>query len=83
MKCKLMNCNFMSFLTVFQSYLDNGWMDALPFYVLFNSISVIAGQWKGDNESAMEPCFNTMKKNSASGWAQTLDPKLVSQCLTY
>ena len=28
----------------------HGWMDDLRFYVLFNSISVISGQWVGDNE---------------------------------
>ena len=26
------------------------WMDGLRFHVLFNSISVISGQWTGDNE---------------------------------
>ena len=25
-------------------------MDALPFYILYNSISVISGRWTGDNE---------------------------------
>ena len=79
MKCKMMNCNFMSFSTVFLSYLDNEWMDDSPFYVLFNSISVISGQWAGDNGSAMEPHFNMIEKNTASGWAQTLDPKSVGQ----
>ena len=36
--------------------LVDGWM-ALDFYVLFNSISVIAGQWADDNERlcAREP----------------------------
>ena len=28
----------------------DGCMDDLRFYVLFNSISVISGQWMGDNE---------------------------------
>ena len=28
----------------------NRWMDDLRFYVLFNSISVISGQWDVDNE---------------------------------
>ena len=27
-----------------------GWMDDLRLYVLFNSISVISGQWADDNE---------------------------------
>ena len=32
-------------------------MDDLRFYVLFNSVSVISGQWADDNERlcAMEP----------------------------
>ena len=28
----------------------DGWMDDLRFYILFNSISIISGQWVGDNE---------------------------------
>ena len=34
-------------------------MDDLPFYFLFNSISVISGRWLDDNERlwAMEPCL--------------------------
>ena len=34
-------------------------MDDLRFYVLFNNISVISGQWEGDYErlSAIEPCL--------------------------
>ena len=33
------------------------WMDDLPFYILFNSVSVISGRWADDNERlyAMEP----------------------------
>ena len=32
-------------------------MDDLRFYILFNSISVVSGQWAGDNERlcAVEP----------------------------
>ena len=34
----------------------DGWMDDLRFYVLFNSISVISGQWADDERLfAMEP----------------------------
>ena len=35
------------------------WMNDLGFYVLFNSISVIPGQWADDNKRlcAMEPCL--------------------------
>ena len=36
-------------------HIYNGWMDDLQIYVLFNSISVISGQWEVDNEMcAME-----------------------------
>ena len=33
-------------------------MDGWRFYVLFKSVSVISGQWEGDNEKpySMEPC---------------------------
>ena len=50
-----------------------GWMDDLPFYVLFNSISVISGQWADDNERlcAMEPCLRLrrfrLRRGSNSG----------------
>ena len=29
---------------------ERWWMDDLRFYVLFNNISVISGQWEVDNE---------------------------------
>ena len=37
--------------------MGDGWLIYLRFYVLFNSISVISGQWADDNERlcAMEP----------------------------
>ena len=37
--------------------INKWWMDELRFYVLFNSISCISGQWTGDNKRscAMEP----------------------------
>ena len=39
----------------------DGWMDDLRFFVLFNSISVILGQWADDKQSrcmcAMEPVY--------------------------
>ena len=37
----------------------DGWMEDLPFYVLFNNTSVILGQWELDNERlcAMELCL--------------------------
>ena len=39
--------------------ITDGWMDDLQFYVLFNSISVLSGQWDVDNERrcAMEHCL--------------------------
>ena len=42
---------------------DNGWMDDLQFYGLFNSISVISGPWADGNERlcAMEPCLHFEK----------------------
>ena len=42
----------------------DGWIDNLRFYVLFNSISVISGQWADDNERlcTMEPCLVTVEK---------------------
>ena len=30
--------------------LESVWMDDLQFYVLFNSFSVVSGQWEVDNE---------------------------------
>ena len=38
---------------------SSGGMDDLQYYVLFNSFSVISGQWGDDNERlcAMEPCL--------------------------
>ena len=48
-------------------------MDDLQFYVLFNSISVILGQWTDDNERlcAMEPSLqffeNILKRGSNLG----------------
>ena len=35
----------------------NEWMEEMRFYVIFNSIEVISGQWTDDNEKlcAMEP----------------------------
>ena len=35
-----------------------GWMDDLQFYILFNSNSVISGQWRDDKRLfAMRPCL--------------------------
>ena len=37
----------------------DGWIDHMQFYVLLNSVSVISGRWKVDNERlcAMELCL--------------------------
>ena len=44
-------------------FLQDKWMDDLRFYALFNSISVVSGQWEGDNEKlcAMEPCLRSQR----------------------
>ena len=36
-------------LGILRNFTD-GWMDDLRFYILFNSVSVISGQWEVDNE---------------------------------
>ena len=42
---------FLSFsLSLGNGRISKGWMDDLRFYVLFNSISVISGQWEDNNE---------------------------------
>ena len=43
-----------------------GWTDDLRFYVLFNSISVMSGQWAGDNEKqcAMEKIKSSFKSRN-------------------
>ena len=45
--------------TIVRIYPEDGWMDDLRFYVLFNSISVISGRCLDDNERlcAMELCL--------------------------
>ena len=60
----------------------DGCMDDLRFYVLFNSISVISGQWAGDNERlcAMEPHL-PLKRSSPQvrlepGTARSVDQRL-------
>ena len=30
--------------------IEDGWMNDLRFYILFNSVSVISGRWEVDNE---------------------------------
>ena len=42
----------------------DGWIDSLRFYVLFNNIEIILGQWETDNEKlvAMKPCLRLKRK---------------------
>ena len=69
---------------VSNGYSAGGRGDDLLFYILFNSISVISGQWLGDNERlcATEPCF----------WSEIFPlqvgvklgtSKLAGQCITH
>ena len=64
----------------------DGWMDDLQFHVLFNSISVISGQWEVDNEKlcAMKPCLQwrrfCLEQGSNSG---PLDPLSYRGSLQY
>ena len=45
------------------------WMDDFRFYVLYNSISVISGQWVGNNERlcAMEPRLRLIRSQPPAG----------------
>ena len=68
---------------MFNSNSADGWMD-LQFYVLFNSISVISGQWIGDNERlcAMKPCLH-LKRFSPQAEIEPGTTGSAGQCLTY
>ena len=46
------------------------WVDDLQFYVLFNSISVILGQWADDN-GIMEGCVQQNPVYSSSDFASS------------
>ena len=60
------------------------WMDGLQFYVLFNNISVISGQWVDGNERlcAMEPVLPLKRAFPQAGLELTPD-RSVGQCLTH
>ena len=59
-------------------------MDDLLFYILCNSISVISGQWAGDNESliAVEPGFG-LKRSLTQMRLSPMIARSVGKCLTY
>ena len=60
-----------------QCYAGDRQMDDLPFYVLFNSISVISGHWVADFEKlcAMEPCLQSKRPPVQVGFEpRLLDP---------
>ena len=61
-----------------------GCMDDLRFCVLFNSISVIPGQWAGDNERlcAMAPCL-WLEKFLLQARLKPRAARSAGQCSTY
>ena len=61
-----------------------GWMDDLQFYVLFNSISVISGQWADDNERlcAIEPHLE-LKRALPHAGLKLMTARSVGQRLTH
>ena len=64
--------------------LVNGWMDDLRLNILFNSISVISGQWADDNEKAV--CSGTpfaVEKISPRAGLEFGTTRSVGQCLTH
>ena len=61
----------------------DGWMDDLRFYVLFNSISVISGQWVGDNERLCAMELFTVVKISPQVGIKLGTPRSVGQDLTH
>ena len=50
----------------------DGWIDDLRFYVLFNSISVISGQWADDNEKLCKMKRNVMKNLVFKGYCYSI-----------
>ena len=63
---------------------DDGWMDDLRFYVLFNSISVISGQWADDNDRLceMKPRLR-LKRSSPRAGLELTTASSVGQRLTH
>ena len=59
-------------------------MDDLPFYVLFNSISVISGRWVGDNEKAVwKGTPSQLKRTPAQAGLKPGTARSAGQCLTW
>ena len=61
-----------------------GWMDDLRFYILFDSISVISGQWEVDDEKVV--CNGTpfmVWKILPQAGLKLGTPRSVGQCLTH
>ena len=59
-------------------------MDDLQFYIHFNSISVISGQWADDNERlcAMKPCL-LLKRSLPQMGLELKTARSVGQGLTH
>ena len=59
-------------------------MDDLQFYLLFNTISVISGQWADDNERlcAVEPHLR-LKRSSPQTGLELTTARSVGQRLTH
>ena len=70
-------------LALSEQHMREGWMDDLGYYVMFNNISVISGQWADDNESCMKwNCLQLRRFCQASG-AQIGTARSVGQCSTH
>ena len=61
----------------------DGWMDDMQFYVLFNSITVISGQWKVDNERLCVIELHLRLRRFALSGDRTWSTRSVGQCLTH
>ena len=63
------------------NFSNTRWMEGLRFYVLFNSILFISGQWAYDNEKlcAMEPRLRLKRSRSHAGLRLTRGSNLGDQ----
>ena len=62
----------------------DGWIDDLQFYILFNNVSIISGQWENDNERlcSVKHCLRSKRFLPSAG----LEPgtaRSAGQRLTY
>ena len=59
-------------------------IDDVQFYLLFNSISVISGQWVGDNERlcAVEPHLQ-LKRSLLHAGLESGTARLAGQCFAH